>query len=364
MFIKLVLSGGTNGDTQEATVTAIRNLLDGTWTSVDNLPGGQFDKANCEVIGSTPLCNDGVTPTYQYYSSSFTDTTTSDARIGFYWRHPDYSSSYQITGFFYLYFSTASTYGIRTRAGISPSYILPYNSTSYYNNNGTDANRKYHFQANNETILIWANKHNFVYHQYNNGYALTTGLMSHESTPANEYTYSLTTTPSPFIGIGSFFGGNGAFSRLGAASSWNTTYDYFWIGSGYYTSKDGNAVTSPVDASWNLGYNASPTANYMSLSPKPYKNVWSMPAATGYTHQVIPVRLDPHLNYAYNSYPYNGTLNAFYRTTDDIAPSGTQITIGSDTYRVLMMHKCGANWGDTQAIENACYLIPELVDGR
>ena len=370
MFIKLVQSNSTSntGQIQADIINSIHNLLSGTWTTTSQLPAGTFNIGQCEIIGSAPLCNDGVTPTYDPGPRSENTTTTSDAYIRMKWRHPDYNSTYQYWSEVWLYYSMAGTYGIRgrvTNRNMSTNNMLPYPSTVYYTNNGSSANNIYQYQYNSETILIWANKYNLVFHMYNNGYSQIFGTASMEDSPAHQYSYDLTNgTTGPFFSFGSAFTGNGAFSRLGAAATENTTYDFFWTACPYFTNDQGIAINAVIDPVWNSGTNVSYATYYQSFNPSPYKNIFSSPSATGRIHQLIPVRVDPHYNHPTNSFPHNGTVQGLYRTTDDIGNIGQQISFNGTNYRVLMMHKTGGARATADNIQNACYLIPELVDGR
>ena len=371
MFIKLVHSNSSSntGQIQVDILTSIKNLLDGTWTSTADLPTGTFNIAQCEVIGSYPVCNDGVTPTYDHMALGGNTTTTSDSLLRFRWRHPDYNSStYQYWSEVWLYYTMSGTYGVRgriTNRNMSTSSMLPYPSTSYYNANSTSANYIYQYQFNSETILIWANKYNCVIHMYNNGYSLIFGTASMEDTPAHQYSYDLTNgTTGPFFSFGSFFGGNNAFTRLGSTGTESTSFDWLWTACPYYTNSQGVAVGATTDAGWNLGWNASSNTYYQGFNPLPYKNIFSCPSAAGRVHQLIPVRVDPHYNHITLGYPHNGTVQGLYRTSDDIGSFGDQITFNGNNYRVLMMHKTGGNRATADNLDNACYLIPELVDGR
>lgn len=371
MFIKLVHnnSSSNTGQIQADIVTTIKNLLDGTWTSTSDLPTGTFNISQCEVVGSYPLCNDGTTPTFDLIGTGTTTTVSSDASLRFRWRHPDYNAStYQYWSEMWLYYTMTGTYGPRgrvTNRNMSTTYMVPYPSTAYYNYNSTGNAYKYTYQFNAETILIWANKYNVVIHMYNDGYSMIFGTASMEDSPGHQYSYDLTNgNTGPFFSFGSFFGAGSGLTRLGAAAIDNASYDWFWTACPYYTDAQGIARSAPIDAGWSHGNNVSYATYYQTFNPLPYKNVYSTPSAAGRVHQLIPVRVDPHYNHSTLSYPYNGTVQGLYRTTDDIGTFGQQITFNSDNYRVLMMHKTGGSRAASDNIENACYLIPELVDGR
>ena len=59
-----------------------------------------------------------------------------------------------------------------------------------------------------------------------------------------------------------------------------------------------------------------------------------------------------------------GKIPYFYRTTDDIAQAGDEITFGGVDYAVVPLHKTGGyNIGDADSVNQACYLVPKLIGG-
>lgn len=365
MFIKLVANSSVSNTSTGAFyqwTLAIKNFLDGTYTSTSDLSADWFNVSSCQVIGSYPQRDNGDDTCVNLNISTNT-TSSSDNYLNFDFRHAESDSTYDYHRTIRLYYTATGTYGCRFRVYDGASnYGLPYNSTSYYTYSSS-TNYLYSCDYPNETAYIWANKHSFVIQQFNGSYMTCLGVFGHDASAANEYQYDQigSARHGPFVSMGSYM----YTSRWNTGNYDNTTYDQFWVGTQSYLNPGQSTGTSTnLNTSYNLGYSDTTDSYYMSLTPQPWKNVYPLRTATGHVHQLIPVYADPHNCGDTSAYPFNGRLKSLYRTSDDIAAPGTTLTYDGTQYAVLMPYKCGGNPGGTINTQNMCYLIPTTVDGR
>jgi len=362
MYIKYTFaSGAANSATSiKSMFDDVKAVFDGTYTSKTSF-NSVCDQANSELIGGGSNITNDYTCTVNSNTTDNNDNTMVLVK-----NHSEYTASYPFKSSFYIYTTRTGTYGVRgwLRGNTGGSSFPSFLSSNYAHSN---VNFKIDHQNTvpGSTYWFWANPYNcgFAFSSYNGSEYYMAGSFDHDITEYNKYVYDNDDTQHPAAIYVA-----GVLQASTYYTSSYTQYNNMMVGTTDYLGPDistarGTTGMSGTNALYG-GNSTSYTSDYMSLCPTPYKNIYPLQYSTGTQHQIIPVFVDPHYNQDTQSYPVNGRLKYFYRTSDNFGPTGTLITSNGQQYFAVNIHKTGAGlYNDATAIQNAVYLIPTSIGG-
>lgn len=354
----------------QSVMSDLANVFNGNFTNTSS-----FNPASCIISASEFY---GSTNTTIYPVANVVWTTNATATVPdvltFNKRHNQANSTYIANTYqqFGLYWDL--TYGPRIRIGnsantnftpdpVSNSYwINSVNNTALNSNNSA-------VPTNINRILIYLSD-TYVAMQFVSGYTVGTGAIfdwavsdsDNSGYQANNYLY-------PGIRLFSYNAALGA-TYGGSANDWFLIAQSEYLNMNNIVSTN-NGIRFSANVNYGLFSNSNAN-NFPTLYPQPYMAIQSLPKTTaGAVNALIPVQLQP--NFGFATYANTSTRDMstwsyfpnLYRTSDNIGATGDIVTFGSNNYMVLMLHKTGGNtFTDVSNNRNACYLVPQTINGK
>jgi hypothetical protein len=357
-FLRYVVnsSASTTGTTINTVFTDISNWVLGNITTTSGFTASVCNTASSEIQGSIPASVYSVTK-----NSNTVNTNDNEIYITKY--HSDWTSYTNATHpseRLYLIWSHSGTYGLRMRvANRSGANMQPYPSTAYYHSAATNTTFLSQAVINRSSILIWLEEDYMAVQviESNLNDALFMGAFDLPRSEYAEWAFSQDSDFSCSMSIASLMNGTYNNSVVPAAST-----DYFHVSVHDYYDSTGVNHAYPSNYSlasdFHRGWSPQDNVNHKTIYPSPWMKLDQVPITGGVGHQLVPLFSNAGQgNGASGVYPIAGRLKGIFRTSDNFASSGTQITYGGNTYRVCMMHKCGSSEVDPQSNLNACYLL-------
>jgi hypothetical protein len=395
MFCRFVTQNGlaNNQTNRRAIILEVRKVLDGTYTSMSSLDTDYFDRSASVLVGGGTgglgaiKAADGATSLYQNIASA-----DSNESITFDKYHYDYKSGFQPKRHIkYSFLNEGIMRTVVNSSNTSSTYeAFGQNWTSGYN--GTTST-SYTTGARSDTlraIEIFASKYWFIWTWLSD---VTTaqlssthqGFFDFESDKQQEYCYTHSTWAG---GQSTYPGFSWIVHNNRANSNRLDTADLFILGMVGYAQADNQGTTRGIQREGYLNYDLAGSRHYgfqpatngieaIFITP-PYPNK-VYPANNSDTSILTRPLLQVMVHgYEYQTSTTSGTnyppaahakIPFLYRTSDYADYQGSPVTVGSDTYRIIRMHKTGyasAAYSTSNDNDNgslACYALPQTIGG-
>jgi hypothetical protein len=401
MYIKLTPVKVASGSYSQAMMLALRNFLNGSYTSVSDLSATYFDTANCEVSGTAPTAG-----TYHTFTSSI--STSQGSYFTFYKKH-----HHQDTGYTPSVFCTVCWgYGCGVRMSdsneanmipyntapglsnyaaypLSPTYGFMRSGDSDYDAGGTNFIDEWHIIITDEAFVLHqlggeggnqsAGRKGAMTHIVND-LEFVDGIDTEAYERDNAYCPTVYMTQYTAAAIDYDFGDMYTIRTQHTSGSQS-----FYVGRSNFLASNGTFQTAVNNQSNESNYfgNNGNAQTYNQRNQTPFSTVQDVPsihpnmsinhtypnnALTGASPKLMtPVQYFPNCgmlsvssntSHVENYDSRHGTMKGFYRTSDNLATSGTGIAVGSDTYRIFRIHKTGHQTHHS-ADYTACYAFKQ-----
>lgn len=375
MYVKYVttITSGTEKDYINAFLADIKGLVDGTITSTAQFNSNVCNTGASTIIGSMP----------SEYSDAVIDTnagTSDPSLVSFTKSHGDTTRDWKKK----LSFAwTPDTYRMRWRmenksndaiAEFTDATKLRWPVDAFHNGYAiADAFGSTDYTDHAEFHFIFG-KEAFVFQSLSNNYSTFYNFGVYDREPFAMDTYITDTYDSdygPFVGFTTIGNNNHITnSNSGKTSNWLRIGNKGYLkgdNTGYNINNTFDYETEQFTPyhTWNYGY-ASAAQCAMQLLPQPGLSInYFQSNAIEPDHVLMPVYSTGGSFYnataASQSHGQWGRLPALFRTTNDLGPTGTQVTVNGVDYTIFKSHKTGAEYIDTNCIYNSCYLVPTTL---
>ena len=365
MYLKLVPVHTSGYAYANEVIRAVKNFMDGTWTATSSLSSTYFDVAACELSGTAPTAG-------TYHTFNYVDTAGSGMELKFrkkYYNQDPGNSFEPETEILWDWGTSGPAFRAsdKNSANMTPytnsGYVSPAASgfiASYWGSN-------YGCQYLISLEVIFTDDLFAVNFYYSNAQNLSSGTPSgqyignmffsmadfeHDAVYDN-YAYSQSSAYYP--GVVSLFYTGDYLTKYDTNMNNGTGHQNIWIGRYQFMDVDGtfknnnagyaNDYTYTNMTSWSsFEYDANYI--YASWFPSPHKSIPKMNLGGNSGYQLIPITYNPDASHRYYSQldfdTRYGRIRNMFRTVDNLADTnGSSMTIGSDTYRVWPLHKCG-----------------------
>jgi len=395
MFCRFVTKSGlaSNSTNRRGIILEIRKVLDGTYTSMNSLDTNYFDRSASILVGGGTgglgaiKAADGATSIYQNIASA-----DSNESIVFDKYHHDYKSGFQPKRhikYSFLYDGIMRTVVNSSNTGSTYEAFGTAWTTGY---NGTSSST-YSTYARSDTLraieifaskywIIWTWLSDIAVNQLSSTHQ---GFFDFESDKQQEYCYTHSTWAG---GQSTYPGFSWIVHNNRANSNRLDSYDLFILGMVGYAQADNQGSPRGVQREGRLDFGVGGTLHYgfqpatngreaIFITP-PYPNK-VYPANNSDTSILTRPLLQVMVHgYEYQTGTTTGTNNPpavhakvpfLYRTSDYADYQGSPVTVGSDTYRIIRMHKTGyasaayATSNDNDNGSIACYAVPQTIGG-
>lgn len=357
-FLRYVISSSATANaTALNTIFAdIVNWANGSITSTSGFTSSVCNIASSEIQGTIPA---------NVYSAVKNNNTTSSSDNQLYITkyHSDwnsYNASHPVDRL-YLIWTYSGTNARMRISNSSGGNMMPYPNTSNYHAPSTTTTYAASFNHRNTTIFVWLEEDYMAMQlvDLNVSDAIFIGSFDQPRSEYAEWAFSQDNQFPCAFTISNL--SNGTYNNTTVPSA-----DWFYAGTHDFYTADGVNFTYPANYSqsedYGRGWLHSDNISTGTIYPAPAKIMPQVPITGGVGHQLVPVFSEfVGGNGTTNHYPIYGRLKGIFRTSDNFAPTGTEITYGGNTYRVCMMHKCGSASTDPQNVLNACYLLRVTV---
>lgn len=363
MFLRYEINQGLTNNTAtcQAIMSDIYGVLTGTITATSGFDALYCNRALSEITGDMTALQPTNNAVNTYYNHAY-----SNGRITFNKRHNEHDSTYNLYGRVLIGWNYTTDYP-KFRAG-SNSYWWPYNNDngSYYWAS-SDANHNISYQPSNmRRISIFASKYWFIIQfEQTDGKVATAGVLDHTINELDKYANSANT--SIYNSMVTF---HSIMSNPSDDTGGDSTYDMFTIGKRGYT----RMAQGPSNANTQISYTGQGHMGYMDtndyyIALYPFGSHYCQPQYDINDNNTAKSPLHPlhviGLAANYTSPYVLAKVPEFYRTQDQIAANSEDITIGSQEYKCVRMHKTGYyQVNSTSANKVACYLIPKTIGGN
>jgi hypothetical protein len=358
-FLRYVISSSATNSAVglNAIFADIVNWVGGSITATSGFTSSVCNIASSEIQGTIP------TNVYTAVKNSNT-ASNSDNQLYITKYHSDWSSyntSHPVDRLYLIWTHSSGTNARMRIANTSGANMMPYPGTSLYHAGSTTTGYVSAFGLQQTTIFVWLEQDYMAMQLVDSNVSDAIFIGSFDQ-PRSEYAeWAFSQDPQ--------FPCAYTISNLCNGTYNNTvvpTLDWFYAGThDYYDESGANQAYPPSYSAaedFGRGWSASDNSSVGNIYPVPYKVLPQIPITGGVGHQLVPVFSDSLGGNATSAnYPIRGRLKGIFRTSDNFAPTGTEIVYGGNTYRVCMMHKCGSSSTDAQNILNACYLLRVTV---
>lgn len=353
MFIRYEIDKTQTSSTTHVSnmMSDLRNIIFGNITSPSSITSSICNTALTEISGSvnTDLYSLDYSSTYEW-------------RIKKFHYNKDTGNSYTPASM--IHWSQATS-------NIGWARILNYNNTNpwprsasntYWAISNINSTLSKSYQPHQwDRVLIFISDYWFICQIWAGTFMKQFACFDYEDSVSDQYAYSVNPLISPQIGWVSQI-----TDMTSGVAQTTSTLDYS-MGRYTYMSRSGNVFSSTSENTDDYWYGALPSSmshyNH-SLSPSPRLSQTSVKISGGAGHMLAPTFIIPSTGTHANGAVNYGKIPYFYRTTDDIAQAGDEITFGGVDYSVIPLHKTGGyNINDADSVNQACYLVPKLIGG-
>ena len=342
--------------TQNAIFSDIQKVFSGTYTSKNS-----FNSSYCDIANSTLT---GTMPT-EY--SAITSATNNGSYAYFYFKKAHKNQSTMKKQYFmgsrYDGYATRLTFG-KEDAGTNwaPSATAPTGNGNITSSTVVSMN-----PGNGVTYTFFITAETLAFHVTDDQTAGAQVFWDYQDTAMDTYVKAnIETTHCPtacFAAVtNTYYNSTSVASTQDTLGAFLTTYYNPATMLAYHNSGASATNYWDVNSGFNMDYSGQHNGGFWTISPAPWSPHYL--GVAGADQISVMKRVGWQQNGQINIPTIGDALN-FYRLSDNVGNSGDTFTVGSDTYGIIVMHKCGdgastANVGYTNSpanTRNACYAV-------
>jgi hypothetical protein len=353
---KTIPSITNNITTQNAIFTDIQKVFSGTYTSKNS-----FNSSYCDIANSTLT---GTMPT-EY---SAIETATNNGSYAYFYFKKAHKNQPTMKKHYYL---SANSSGGYTRLAFgkedSKSNWSPYNTTPTGGGRITQATQVNMAPSNGITYTFFISAETLAFHVTDDQTAGAQVFWDYQDTAMDTYVKAnIEPTHCPtacFAAVThSYYNSTSVAVTSDTMQAALTTFYRPDSMAAYNTTGSSNNSYWDVNSGFNMDYGNQHNGNYWTISPAPWSPHYL--GVAGADQISVMKRVGWQQNGNTVVPPIGDALN-FYRIADNVGNSGDTFTVGSDTYGIIVMHKCGdgastSNPGYANSpgnTRNACYAV-------
>lgn len=353
MFVRYEIDKTTASSSANtsAMMSDLRQILAGNITSPGQITSDICNTNLTEITGSwnTDLYSVDYSSTYEWRIKKF--------------HHSKNTATSYTPASLAHWFQNTSTIGYANIQNYNGTNPFPRSAnTSYWANTNINSTTSKTYQVHQwDRVLMFVSDYWFIVQIWAGTFMKQFAIFDYEDSVSDQYAFSVNPLVSPQIAWVSQ-----VTDMTSGVAQTTSTVDYS-MGRFSYFERNGNIRTGATQVSDDYWYGNLPSSmsHYqVSVLPIPRISQTSVKISGGAGHMLSPVFVLPSTGtHQYSSVNY-GKIPYLYRTTDDIAQAGDEITFGGVDYAVVPMHKCGGYAiGDAASVNQACYLVPKTIGG-
>ena len=353
---KTIPSIANNITTQNAIFSDIQKVFSGTYTSKNS-----FNSSYCDIANSTLT---GTMPT-EY---SAIETATNNGSYAYFYFKKAHKNQSTMKKQYYL---SASSSGSYTRMGFgkedSKSNWSPHGSAPTTNGNITASSTINMAPSSGITYTFFITAETLAFHVTDDQTAGAQVFWDYQDTAMDTYVKANiepTHCPTAVFAAStySYYNSTSVATTSDAMQAGLTTFYRPDTMTAYHTPGASGSNYWDVNSGFNMDYAGQHTSNFWTISPAPWSPHYL--GAAGADQISVMKRVGWQQN-GQTVLPTIGDALNFYRLSDNVGNSGDTFTVGSDTYGIIVMHKCGDGASTTHPgyanspanTRNACYAV-------
>ncbi len=311
--------------------------------------------------------NQGTNFTTGMYNFQLTENTTSSSQLTItkyhYAKNGSYTPSCKI-----LIWHHVSGFYINTTTSNGTNW-LPIVSNYQWTVSGSPGFANGQHYNNIESIHVIINDTTFAMQVQTSGTDVTRDhgtfiLNDLEYVPEiDDAAYAANSQYFPFVGYWHFLGNN---TRVNSVPGGGASDNNVVIGRSQYLDQfntfRNTSIASAATQYFHHGAQGATAATYATIEPRPRNRIYPIPSnTTGETiNQLVPIHYMGHFDDLNGQGdPRRGRLINWYRTTDELGPTGSVLLDNGIRYRLLGDVGKGGTGVETSSSYNICYAFPE-----